>query len=409
MEPKPLAFLVVARKAYLLSGNHMKHLLALRQAKQEKLDKMNALLSSVTSENRSLNKEEQSTINTFKTEVRNLNSQIEAAELVVDEERSLITGTKDENRTKEPSNAELRNFVMTGEARSLSAGVAADGGYTVVPALDTTIYTLLREQSVFRQNATVVSISTKTYEKLVSVGGTSATWASEGDDRNETDGSKLEKVTWALNSLYAYPMTTQELLDWSDFDVAGWITSEVAAESGEKEETAFWNGDGVKKPKGLLTYSKTSEDDGARAFGTIQEIESAATGVIDGDDLITLTHKLKRAYRANAKFYMNDATQEKIRKLKDSDGNYLWRAGITEGQPNTLLAKMVETAEELPDDYIVYGDLSRAYFVTDHTSGVRMLRDNVTKPGFVKMFTTRYVGGGLVDSNAVKFLKVKAA
>ena len=151
----------------------MKHLLALRQAKQEKLDKMNALLSSVTSENRSLNKEEQSTINTFKTEVRNLNSQIEAAELVVDEERSLITGTKDEKRTKEPSNAELRNFVMTGEARSLSAGVAADGGYTVVPALDTMIYTLLREQSVFRQNATVVPISTKTYEKLVSVGGTS--------------------------------------------------------------------------------------------------------------------------------------------------------------------------------------------------------------------------------------------
>lgn len=85
MEPKPLAFLVVARKAYLLSGNHMKHLLALRQAKQEKLDKMNALLSSVTSENRSLNKDEQSTIDTFKTEVRNLNSQIEAAELVVDE------------------------------------------------------------------------------------------------------------------------------------------------------------------------------------------------------------------------------------------------------------------------------------------------------------------------------------
>jgi len=409
MEPKPLAFLVVARKAYLLSGYNMKHLLALRQAKQEKLDKMNELLSSATSENRSLSKDEQTSIDTFKTEVRNLNSQIEAAELVVDEERSLITGIKDENRNKEPSNAELRNFVMTGEARSLSAGVAADGGYTVVPALDTMIYTLLREQSVFRQNATVVPISTKTYEKLVSVGGTTATWAGEGDDRNETDGSKLEKVTWSLNSLYAYPMTTQELLDWSDFDVAGWITSEVAAESGEKEEAAFWNGDGVKKPKGLLTYTKTDENDGARAFGTIQEIESAAAGVIDGDDLITLTHKLKRGYRANAKFYMNDATQEKIRKLKDSDDNYLWRAGIAEGQPNTLLAKMVETAEELPDDYIVYGDLSRAYFVTDHTSGVRMLRDNVTKPGFVKMFTTRYVGGGLVDSNAVKFLKVKAA
>lgn len=387
----------------------MKHLLALRQHKQDKLDKMNALLSSATSESRSLNQEEQNSIDTFKTEVRNLNTQIEAAELVADEERTAITGTKDETLNDKPTNTELRNFVMTGESRSLSAGVAADGGYTVVPALDKTIYTLLRDQSVFRQNATVNTISTKTFEKLVSVGGTSSAWADEGDDRNETDGSKLEKVTWSLNSLYAYPMTTQELLDWSDFDVAGWITSEVAVESGEKEEAAFWNGDGVKKPKGLLTYTKSTQDDGARSFGTVQEIETAAVDTIDGDDLITFTHKLKRAYRANAKFYMNDATQEKIRKLKDSDGNYLWRAGITEGQPNSLLAKSVETAEELPDDYIVYGDLARAYFVTDHTSGVRMLRDNVTKPGFVKMFTTRYVGGGLVDSNAIKFLKVKTA
>ncbi len=387
----------------------MKTLLALRQQKQEKLDEMNKLLTSVQSEQRSLNDAEQAKINSFKTEVRNLNSQIEAAELVADEERSQISGAKHEGNSKAPSNAELRIFVRTGESRSLSAAQDAGGGYTVVPALDSTIYTLLREQSVFRQNATVRTISSEKYEKLVSVGGTSSAWAAESDTRNETNTSKLEKVSWEINSLYAYPMITQELLDWSDFDVAGWLTSEVAAESGEKEEAAFWNGDGVKKPQGLLTYTVSTDDDATRDFQVIQEIETAAVDTIDGDDLITFTHKLKRGYRGAAKFYMNDATQEKIRKLKDTDGNYLWRAGISEGQPNTLLGKAVETAEEIPDDYIVYGDLARAYTITDHTSGVRMLRDNVTAPGFVKMFTTRYVGGGLVDSNAVKFLKVKAA
>jgi HK97 family phage major capsid protein len=110
-----------------------------------------------------------------------------------------------------------------------------------------------------------------------------------------------------------------------------------------------------------------------------------------------------------AKFFMNDTMLERVRKLKDTEGNYLWRAGIAEGAPMTLLGKPVEIAEDIPDDQIVYADLAKAYTVLDHTSGIQMIRDNITSKGFVKLFTTRYVGGGLIDSNAVKFLKVKAA
>ncbi|AYA64785.1 phage major capsid protein [Alteromonas sp. RKMC-009] len=386
----------------------MKTLLALRQAKQEKLETLNNLISGAQTEKRSLSDSEISQQEALTSEVRNLNKQIEAAELLADEERSLIGGSKTITENGKPTNTEVRNFVMSGESRSLSAAVDASGGYTVIPALDKEIYKLLRDQSVFRQNATVKTISTQTFEKLVSVGGTTATWAAESDDRNETSTSQLEKVTWSLNALYAYPMTTEELLDWSDFDVSGWLTSEVADESGQKEEAAFWNGDGVKKPTGLLTYTTTAENDAVRAFGTIQEIETASTAIAS-DDLITLAHTLKKGYRGSAKFFMNDATQEKIRKLKTSDNDYLWRAGLMEGQANTLLGKVVETAEQIPDDYIVYGDLAKAYYITDHTSGVRMRKDNITKPGFVKMYTSRYVGGGLVDSNAIKFMKVAAA
>lgn len=399
----------VARGVYLQTGNTMKNLLALRQKKQEKLEQMNALLSSAENENRSFSDSEQSQINSFKSEVRNLSSQIEVAELLADEERNLIAGHKGRQLEKMPSNTELRNFVMTGESRSLSAGTDADGGYTVIPALDGEIYKLLRNQSVFRQNATVKTISSKTYEKLVSVGGTSAAWAAEGDNRGQTNTSNLNKVSWDLNSLYAYPTTTQELLDWSDFDVAGWLTSEVAAESGEKEEEAFWNGDGVKKPRGLLDYPTAQAADDARAFGTIELMTAAASASFTANELIALTHKLKRAYRNSSKFYMNDATQEQIRKLKDNDGAYIWRPGLDMGQPTSLLGKEVETAEQIPDGIIIYGDLARAYTVTDHNSGVRMLRDNLTSPGFVKMYTTRYVGGGLVDSNAVKILTLASS
>lgn len=399
----------VARGVYLQTGNTMKNLLALRQKKQEKLEQMNALLSSAENENRSFSDSEQTQINSFKSEVRNLSSQIEVAELLADEERNLIAGHKGRQLEKMPSNTELRNFVMTGESRSLSAGTDADGGYTVIPALDGEIYKLLRNQSVFRQNATVKTISSKTYEKLVSVGGTSAAWAAEGDNRGQTNTSNLNKVSWDLNSLYAYPTTTQELLDWSDFDVAGWLTSEVAAESGEKEEEAFWNGDGFKKPRGLLDYPTAQAADDARAFGTIELMTAAASASFTANELIALTHKLKRAYRNSSKFYMNDATQEQIRKLKDNDGAYIWRPGLDMGQPTSLLGKEIETAEQIPDGIIIYGDLARAYTVTDHNSGVRMLRDNLTSPGFVKMYTTRYVGGGLVDSNAVKILTLASS
>lgn len=386
----------------------MKKLLELRNKKAELHQQMTNIVETAQTEKRSLTSDEDKSFKNLQTEIQETNAGIERAEVLADQERSIVTGKSPESKAKAPSNAELRTFVMTGDVRSLSSAVDADGGFTVVPTIDSAVYKLLRDTSVFRRNATVKTTSSKSHELLVSVGGTSASWAAEGDTRTETGTSNLESIEIRLNSLFAYPTTTQELLDWSDFDIAGWITSEVAEQSGVVEESAFWNGDAVKKPKGLLTYTTAATDDAVRAFGTIQEVNTAISSTLDGDDLITFAHKLRQGYRMAAKFYMNDTMLERVRKLKDTDGNYLWRAGIAEGAPMTLLGKAVEVAEEIADDQIVYGDLAKAYTVLDHTSGIQMVRDNLTSPGFLKMFTTRYVGGGLIDSNAVKFLKIAA-
>lgn len=387
----------------------MKKLLELRNQKAELHQQMKTLVETAENEKRSLTSDENEKFKALQINIQDVNSNIERAETLADQERSIFTGTTHTKKDDKPNNEELRTFVRTGENRSLSAGIAADGGFTVIPSVSRDIYVLLGDNSVFRQNALVQSISTEIYKKLVSAGGTTSQWAGEGDERTETDTSKLKEIQISLHSLYAYPTTTQELLDWSDFDIAGWITSEVSLNSVEKENAAFWNGDAVKKPKGILTYPKATTGDATRAFGTIQEIESAVADVIDFDDLKDFTKTLRRGYRDAAKFYMNDDTQTKLGKLKNNQGDYILQDSVTEGQPNTLLGKPVEIDEQLADDYIAYGDLTRAYTVIDHTSGVRMLRDNVTQPGFVKMFTTRYVGGGLLDSNAIKFLKAKAA
>ena len=377
----------------------------LLQKKAELIEAKKTILSNITQENRSLNDDENTQLGTIKDDLKNLEDQIALSAELAEEERSMIDALPQDNKTI--SNTELRSFIQ-GEIRSLSVGVAKDGGHAVPPELDNSILTQLRDNSVFRQNASNVSIDTHKYEKLVSVGGTSAGWASEGDARSETDTSQLEKVILEVNSIYAYPKTTQEILNHSQIDLMAWLTSEVAEEMGQTEEAAFWNGDGIGKPKGLLTYPKAATKDATRPFGTIQEKTSATSGVIDGDDLISLMHSLHVNYRANAKFYMNDATLEKVRKLKDTDGNYLWRAGIEADAPNTLLGKPVEVAENIQDNYIVYADLNRAYTVLDHTSGTQMQPDSITSPGFYKVYTSRYVGGGLIDSKAVKFLKQKA-
>ena len=388
----------------------MKKLLELRSQKADVCNQLKTLIENADKEKRSLSQEESTKFDTLKAEAEDLNNQIERSEFLVKEERSIIGEGENINQIEEPSNDELRTFVMTGDQRSLSSGVNADGGFTVIPSIDKTIYKLLNENSVFRQNASVQTISTQKYEQLVSVGGTSAGWADETDVRNETSTSELVKVTLDLHTLYAFPKTTQELLDWSDFDVSGWLSSEVAQEMGDKENAAFWNGDGVKKPKGLLTYPTAATADDVRDFGTIQQMTGASFTLSESSDsLITFSHTLRRAYRTGAKYYMNDATLEQVRKLKDSDGNYLFRVGITEDAPSTLLGKQIEIDEQITDDLIVYGDLNRAYKILDHTSGTRMIRDNITVPGWVKMLTSRYVGGGILDSNAVKFLAIAAA
>jgi len=384
----------------------MRQLLELRQQKAELTEKMKALLSTVQTESRSLSEAESSKFSAFKSDIEQLNQKIECAEIVDNEERAMIGGSQSVRTGNLPSNAEIRSFI-TGETRSLSVGIAENGGHAVPNELDSMIMAQLRDGSVFRQNALNASTTSHKLDKLVSVGGTSAGWAGEGDTRTETNTSTLKKVTVEVNEIYAYPKTTNEIMNHAQIDLASWLTTEVATEMLLAEEAAFWNGDGVKKPKGLLTYTRALTADATRAFGTVQKLETAAVGVIAGDDLVSLAHTLRQPYRANAKYFMNDSTFEAIRKIKDNEGNYLWRAGIGEGESMTLLGKPVEIAEEIADDLIVYGDLTKAYMIVDKPDGTTMQPDSITSPGFYKVYTQRYVGGALLDSNAVKFLEVK--
>jgi len=262
--------------------NMFKKLIELRQQKAEKVAEMRSMLEKAEKENRSLNETESVDFEKLKDLVKQMTDEISKYETVADEERSLDAKTKqvEQRNMKQFSNDELRHYVKTGELRNLTTANGEDGGYSVIPQLDKDVMKRLTDDSVMRQLCNVVRlpVGAKEYKKLVSAGGAAVEHGTEGTARNGTATPKLHEVTIALNSIYAYPKTTQEILDFSSIDVLGWLTDEITETFTETEEVDLTSGDGNKKSKGLLTYERTTENDKVRPFGKLQKITASGKG-----------------------------------------------------------------------------------------------------------------------------------
>lgn len=287
-----------------------------------------------------------------------------------------------------------------------------DGGFTVPEEVDSAIDRVAEEVSAMRRLATVRGISTDTYKKLVSVGGAGAGWVGEKDDRSETDTPELVQIAINTKELYANPAATQSLLDDSAIDIAGWLADEVSIAFADQENPAFISGNGVEKPKGLLAYTTVANS--SYAWGKLGYIATGASSTFpDADKLIDLQHGLRSVYRNGASFLMNDLTLAHIRKFKDGEGNYIWKPGLELGAPSTLLGKPVEIDDAMPDIAagkfaVAFGNFARGYLIIDRI-GVRVLRDPYTNKPFVHFYTTKRVGGGIVNYEAIKLLKVAAS
>ena len=387
-----------------LQVNKMKRLLELRQNKAALVKSANSIMSKVENEKRSMTGEENTQLTELRSQLTSINSHIDHAQALADEERSLIGENTEQRSTDKPSNAEMRTFVKTGDSRSLSVGVNADSGFAVVPSLDKVIAVQMRDQVTLMGLATPKTISSSSYEQIVSVGGGQSGWAAESESRSETATSKMNKVTIAVNALYAYPKATIEILDQSDFNIEEWLASETSAQFAEDLNKALFIGTGTGQPKGILTYTRSATP----AFGQIKEITSTASGVFDLDDVRALKKALPKAYRKAASYIMNDNAAYALQGIKDTTGRYIYLEAVTAGEPDTLFGKPVHIDEQMPDDEILFGDIARGYTVVSHTTGTKMLKDMITSPGYVKMHNTAYYGGGVTDSKALVILK-KAA
>lgn len=302
----------------------------------------------------------------------------------------------------------------------LSVGSDPDGGYAVPVVIDSEVEKLLVNQSPMRRIANVINASSPNYHKLVNKGGTASGWVGETDARPVTATPQLDKLTPYWGELYANPAATQQSLDDVSFDVEAFLTEGIVDEFATQEGEAFISGNGILKPKGLLTYDTATTADATRPFGTLQHVitgdaggfKSSTTTVSPADCLINLLYSVRKGYRQGAVWLMNSNTLSVVAKFKDADGLPIWMRGLAEGQPSTLLGYPVEEDENMPDIGgnafpIAFGNFKRGFTIVDRI-GTRVLRDPYSQKPNVTFYATRRVGSFLNNSQAVKLLKVSS-
>lgn len=298
---------------------------------------------------------------------------------------------------------------------SLTTMSDPDGGFLVPEQTDATIRRVLGTVSALRGLARVVSVSSDQYKTLVSQAGTASGWVGEKASRPETATPTLAEIAVNMGELYANPAATQRALDDAAFNVEQWLADEISIEFAEKEGAAFISGNGVEKPRGILSYDKVANASyawGKTGFvvgGAASDFLTPTTTASPADALVNLFYALKAGYRNNGTFLTSDATLGKIRQFKDGNGQWLWQPPTTEA-PGTILGKPVVTDDNMPaveaNAFVMaFADFQRAYLVADRI-GTRVLRDPYTNKPYVHFYATKRVGGAVVNFEAIKLLKI---
>jgi HK97 family phage major capsid protein len=301
------------------------------------------------------------------------------------------------------------------ETKAMSVGSNPDGGYLVPVELEHEIGRRLTAISPIRGIAGVREISGNVYKKPFMTAGPAVGWVGETAARPQTDSPVLDALSFPAMELYAMPAATQALLEDSAVNIDEWIAAEVEQAFAVQEGTAFVSGDGTNKPKGFLSYTTIANASWEWAkLGYVATGEAGDFPASDPSDvLVDLIYALKAGYRQNGTFVMNRKTQATVRKFKDSGGAYLWQPPAIAGGRASLMTFAVIEAEDMPDiaanSYsVAFGDFRRGYLVVDR-QGVRVLRDPFSAKPYVLFYTTKRVGGGVQDFDAIKLLKFAAS
>lgn len=285
---------------------------------------------------------------------------------------------------------------------ALQVGTDTEGGYLVPDEFERRLIESLEEENIFRKLANVITTSSGDRKIPVVASKGTASWIDEEGAITESDDA-FGQVSIGAYKLGTLIKVSEELLNDNVFNLEAYISKEFARRIGNKEEEAFFTGDGSGKPTGIF----------AATGGAQLGITTAGATAITLDEMLDLFYSLKAPYRNKASFVMNDATIKAIRKLKDGQGQYLWQPSVQAGTPDTILNRPIYTSSFVPTieagaKTIAFGDFSY-YWVADRQGRVfRRLNELYAVTGQVGFVATQRVDGKLILPEAIKVLQQKA-
>ena len=304
-------------------------------------------------------------------------------------------------------------------ATQATLGNDAEGGYVASPAVQAAVERLSKIISPVRSVARVQTISASSFKIPVDKLGFASGWVGETEARGQTNTGDLGQVEPPMGEIFAKPRASQTLLDDAYVNIESWIAESIAEEFAFREGAAFVNGDGIKKPMGFMAGAKSQQTNLTEpTFGTLGFVKSgSATGFVPatattGDGFADVIARLKPTYRANANFALNRLTEANVAKIKDSQGNPIWRMSMRDGVPTQLMGYPIVIMDDMADIAdgaypVAFGDFRAAYIIVDRV-GIRTLRDPYSAKPFVEFYSTKRVGGGLYKSEALKLIQTAA-
>ena len=290
--------------------------------------------------------------------------------------------------------------------KDMLVGSDPDGGYTVTPAMSNQIIQRIYESDPIRQLASNENITTDALEWLVDWDEMGAGWETETVTGDKTSTANWQQKRIPVHIAYARPRATQKLLEDSGINIESWIANKIAERLMRLEGAAFVTGDGVGKPKGFLTYANGTN------YGQVEQVNMGAAADLTTDGFIAIKYSLIEFYLNRGTWLMNRLTVADTMKLKDGNGNYIWKPGLANDAQSTILGLPVRMSTTMPivaanSLSIALADWAEAYMIVDRL-GISVQRDPYTVKPFVEFYTRKRLGGDVVNSQAIKIGKIAA-
>lgn len=307
-------------------------------------------------------------------------------------------------RTGKAALRETVNEKLAEFGKSLNLSVAEEGGIFYGVTHDTDIMPLVQEASPMRGLARVINISGSEYSGLMQTSELESGWVGEQEDRDDTDAPTYAETRIPVHELYAMPMATTKMLEDSEYDIESDLNRQFAEAFAKAENAKFVSGNGTKCPRGLLTYPTSTTPTGRQVL----YVATGGSGDWAGTDphlkLLGAPELLKAQYRANGKWMMSRARKAEVMKFVDGNKLPIWQPSFQAGTPSTIGGFPVVDNEDMPAKAanslsVAFGDFNRAYKIIARR-GLVVLRDPLTKKGWVKFYATMRVGGDVADTDA---------